>query len=87
MTEHSSGDDQLGAIVRKYRIRTGKSIRKIARESSLHHGFIARIEHGDRGLSVDTLAKLAQIFGTGFLFEYLSRVMNAENEKHTIHND
>lgn len=71
---------ELGNIVRKHRAWVGKSQRAVAREVGLHHGFIARIELGEKNFSVDTLAKLGKALGIGFLMEYMSAIINEQVE-------
>ena len=85
LNDRISGDKDLGAIVTKHRLRTGKSIRQLAREAGLHHGFVARIESGYRGLSVDSLAGLSESLGTAFLFEYLGTILDRHNAENSLY--
>lgn len=82
--EQASGNEILGSIVQKHRQLARKSIRQVAREAGLHHAFVARIEDGSRGMSVDSLARLSESFGTAFLFEYLQTVLNIINASHRV---
>lgn len=80
MKEQRRDQSDLGSVVQKHRLWVNKSQRQVARDTGLHHGFIARLERGERGISVDTLARLGKSLGIGFLFEYISAIINEQVE-------
>ena len=56
---------RVGDVVRLYREQLGLSQVELARRAGVSSGTILRIERGERGVSVDLLATLAQILGIG----------------------
>jgi transcriptional regulator with XRE-family HTH domain len=71
-SDKGTGSHGLGSIVRRH--RGAFSLRDISASSGLHHGFIGRVEKGERGLSVESLARLTAVFGSDFLIEYITAV-------------
>jgi transcriptional regulator with XRE-family HTH domain len=72
-TDKGTGNTELGKIIRSY--RGTESLREVGSATGLHHGFIGRLERGDRGASVETLARLAGHFGDDFALDYLVAVL------------
>ncbi len=83
---YDSGDKDLGAIVKKHRIRAKKSVRRLAREIGRDHSMLLRVETGERGVNVNMLARLCLALGPLFLFEYM-QVALTKVEEHPVDPD
>jgi DNA-binding XRE family transcriptional regulator len=70
--DSGSGSKEVGNILRHWRI--GRSVTELARESGLHHTTIGKIESGQRGMSVQTLAKLSQVLPPEFVGQVLRQI-------------
>jgi transcriptional regulator with XRE-family HTH domain len=76
-TDQGSGDPRTGAILRKH--RGDMSIRSLSNKTGLDHTFIGRIERGERGMSVESLAASSNALGFEFAIDYLSGVYHVNN--------
>lgn len=74
-TYTGSGDPDLGKIITKWREIAGKSIRGLAADTKLHDTMIGKLERGERGMTVSSLASLAKGLPEGFLDEFLTAAM------------
>jgi transcriptional regulator with XRE-family HTH domain len=63
---HPSGSAAIGGVVRRYRIKGGHSQRALAAVAGVHYSTIQKIETGDRGMGIDTLALLGEVLGPKF---------------------
>ncbi len=75
-SEKGTGDVRIGSILRKY--RGPWSIRAVAEDSGLHYSFIGRIERGERGMSLESFAALADVFGPDYAVDTI-RMVNHVN--------
>lgn len=73
-TDKGTGNTALGSVIRTY--RGEDSLRDVSAATGLHHGFIGRLERGERGASVETVARLMRYFGTAFAIDYLYAVLH-----------
>jgi DNA-binding XRE family transcriptional regulator len=60
--DQGSGDEQLGTILRSSREFKGWTQQELGERAGLHATTIGKIESGQRGMSLPTFCKLAQIF-------------------------
>lgn len=56
--DRGSGSIEVGRILLDHRTRLGMSQEQLAQESGVHRSTIGRIEQGDRGMSLETFAKI-----------------------------
>lgn len=54
---------EIGRYVAKLREEHGLSQQQLARRLDVHKSAVSRIEAGERGLAVDELAVIAEVFG------------------------
>ena len=59
---------EIGSRIRARREALNMSREALARELSVSAKFIAAVEYGDRGLSIENLYKLKQLFGVSMDF-------------------
>jgi transcriptional regulator with XRE-family HTH domain len=59
---HPAGDEaSLGKVIRAHREAAGYSVRQLAAMVGIHHGYLARLETGDRSKpTADVLQRLAE---------------------------
>lgn len=75
-SDSGTGDVRIGAILRRY--RGDRSIRSLDEESGLHYSFIGRIERGERGMSLESFAALADVLGADYALDTI-RMVNVVN--------
>lgn len=65
--------NHLAQQLRAIREEAGLSIRQLAAHVGVHHGYVARIETGERSPSADYLQKIAELFNLDAteLLEYI----------------
>lgn len=73
-----SGSAVAGGILRSYREKQGLSLRTLHDLTGLHHAFLGRIERGQRGVGIETFAKLDMIFGPAFTSSFLEAIRHAD---------
>ena len=72
---HPSGDPNVGAVVRTHRAAKGLSQRALARDAEMHYSTIQKIETGDRGLGLDSFARLYGVLGIDFATGVLHEIL------------
>jgi transcriptional regulator with XRE-family HTH domain len=70
-SDRGTGSEKLGNILRGYREFMEFSQSELSRMSGVHPTTISKIEDGERGISLVTLAKLAPNLPDGFSFQVL----------------
>lgn len=75
-SDTGSGDPRLGEIVRRYREREGLTQRDLGDNAGLHSTTIGKIESGDRGMSLDTFARIAGGFSPDQTFNFAVDVID-----------
>jgi transcriptional regulator with XRE-family HTH domain len=70
-SEVGNGHPLVGAVLTGYREYQNLNKRQLAALTGLNHTFIGRIERGERGITVESLAKLHRALGDEFALEYL----------------
>ena len=55
--------ERIGVILRELREQQGLSQEKVSELSGVGQGHVARIEQGKYSVGIDTLAKLAKVYG------------------------
>lgn len=55
--------DIIGSRVRRRRTELGLTYREVAERTGLSMGFIAHVEKGDKGVTVDSLLAIAEALG------------------------
>lgn len=76
---HPSGSRELGAIMKRHRLDPGRGYpgmtqRALADASNVHYSTIQKLETGDRGMGMETFAKLASVLGDEFVEDVLYHV-------------
>ena len=74
--DQGRGHPNLGVILKHYISIHGLSEADVAASVGKHPTFINKVIHGQRGISIETLAALQNVLGTGFSNDYLSEMDN-----------
>ena len=73
--DRGTGSVEIGNILRHRRERAKMTQRQLADAAGLHPTTIGKIETGERGMSLATFCKLAQVFGTGgFIWKIIDQL-------------
>lgn len=67
--DQGTGSKKFGMILRKERERAGHNFQSLGHAAGIHPTTISKIESGQRGMSLRTFGKLADILGIDFVNE------------------
>jgi transcriptional regulator with XRE-family HTH domain len=76
--DHTGGNVEVGKVIDTYRKRVGLTKQDLADRTGMHRSFLSRLISGERGMSIETFAKLEGVFAhDSFAFDILRAYRDA----------
>jgi DNA-binding XRE family transcriptional regulator len=75
-----TGSEELGGILKYYREKLELTQKQLANFAGIHPTTVGKIEGGERGMSLETFAKLAYHLDEDFAWRIIDTIADVSNQ-------